>query len=233
MFSPSTREAITDGCSDQRKHVSSLRGAAQLVIAQTAEFGAHRIDPLNIGPVAARRRKHRFQKTHSSSSSFKSRLWLLGTKGRWRGALKQGSIQEDNRDGRIIGRNRKRGVRSIGETGFAGLANLSLRPLGSVDPNDTGLNAGDGEMDGWSTETRHDQQEHRREPGSNPQSHLGRVCHNSPDGRYHLFMFPGFSGEALTFLRGLARNNNREWFQPRKEIFETKIKAPMLALWKL
>ena len=43
-------------------------------------------------------------------------------------------------------------------------------------------------------------------------------------------MFPGFSPEALTFFRGLKKNNNREWFQPRKEIFEAKVKAPMLAL---
>ncbi len=39
-----------------------------------------------------------------------------------------------------------------------------------------------------------------------------------------------FPPEALTFLRGLARNNDREWFQPRKEIFEAKLKAPMLEL---
>jgi uncharacterized protein (TIGR02453 family) len=39
-----------------------------------------------------------------------------------------------------------------------------------------------------------------------------------------------FPPEALTFFRGLARNNQREWFQPRKEIFETKVKAPMLEL---
>ena len=43
-------------------------------------------------------------------------------------------------------------------------------------------------------------------------------------------MFQGFPPEALTFLRGLARNNRREWFQPRKEVFETKIKAPMVEL---
>src|SRR5207244_3382352 len=43
-------------------------------------------------------------------------------------------------------------------------------------------------------------------------------------------MFPGFPSEALTFLRGLARNNRRDWFQPRKEIFETKVKAPMIEL---
>jgi uncharacterized protein (TIGR02453 family) len=28
----------------------------------------------------------------------------------------------------------------------------------------------------------------------------------------------------------LKRNNRREWFQPRKEIFETKLKAPMIQL---
>jgi uncharacterized protein (TIGR02453 family) len=39
-----------------------------------------------------------------------------------------------------------------------------------------------------------------------------------------------FPSEAVTFLRGLARNNDREWFQPRKETFESKLKAPMLAL---
>jgi len=39
-----------------------------------------------------------------------------------------------------------------------------------------------------------------------------------------------FPPEALTFLRNLAKNNNREWFQPRKEIFETKLKAPMIEL---
>jgi uncharacterized protein (TIGR02453 family) len=43
-------------------------------------------------------------------------------------------------------------------------------------------------------------------------------------------MFPGFSPEALTFLRSLKRNNRREWFQPRKEIFETKVKIPMVQL---
>jgi uncharacterized protein (TIGR02453 family) len=39
-----------------------------------------------------------------------------------------------------------------------------------------------------------------------------------------------FSPEALKFLRGLARNNDREWFDPRKEVYEREVKAPMLAL---
>jgi uncharacterized protein (TIGR02453 family) len=43
-------------------------------------------------------------------------------------------------------------------------------------------------------------------------------------------MFRGFPPEALTFLRGLTRNNRREWFQPRKQIYETKVKAPMIEL---
>ena len=43
-------------------------------------------------------------------------------------------------------------------------------------------------------------------------------------------MFPGFPKEALTFLRGLARNNQREWFQARKDVFEAKLKAPMTEL---
>ncbi len=39
-----------------------------------------------------------------------------------------------------------------------------------------------------------------------------------------------FPAEALTFLRGLARHNDREWFHPRKETFDTKLKAPMIAV---
>jgi uncharacterized protein (TIGR02453 family) len=40
--------------------------------------------------------------------------------------------------------------------------------------------------------------------------------------------FPGFSPDALVFLRALKRNNRREWFQPRKEKYEALIKSPML-----
>jgi uncharacterized protein (TIGR02453 family) len=39
-----------------------------------------------------------------------------------------------------------------------------------------------------------------------------------------------FTPEALKFLRGLARNNDRDWFEPRRDIFEREIKAPMLAV---
>ena len=42
--------------------------------------------------------------------------------------------------------------------------------------------------------------------------------------------FSGFSPDALAFLRALKRNNRRDWFQPRKEKYETLIKAPMLEL---
>lgn len=35
---------------------------------------------------------------------------------------------------------------------------------------------------------------------------------------------------ALKFFRGLARNNDREWFEARREIFEQEIKQPMLAV---
>ncbi len=42
--------------------------------------------------------------------------------------------------------------------------------------------------------------------------------------------FPGFGPEALAFLRSLKRNNRREWFQPRKDVYESSIKAPMLEL---
>ncbi len=39
-----------------------------------------------------------------------------------------------------------------------------------------------------------------------------------------------FTPEALKFLRGLARHNDRGWFDPRKPIYERELKAPMLAL---
>jgi uncharacterized protein (TIGR02453 family) len=39
-----------------------------------------------------------------------------------------------------------------------------------------------------------------------------------------------FSNDALKFLRGLKRNNDRDWFAARKDIYEREIKQPMLAL---
>ncbi|HLW76420.1 MAG TPA: DUF2461 domain-containing protein [Bryobacteraceae bacterium] len=42
--------------------------------------------------------------------------------------------------------------------------------------------------------------------------------------------FRGFPPEALKFFASLKRNNRREWFQPRKEIFESTVKAPMIEL---
>jgi uncharacterized protein (TIGR02453 family) len=42
--------------------------------------------------------------------------------------------------------------------------------------------------------------------------------------------FPGFPPEGIAFLRALKKHNTREWFQPRKDIFESKVKAPMLEL---
>jgi len=41
---------------------------------------------------------------------------------------------------------------------------------------------------------------------------------------------PYFRPAALTFLRNLARHNDRDWFQPRKPIFEAELKEPMLAI---
>jgi uncharacterized protein (TIGR02453 family) len=43
-------------------------------------------------------------------------------------------------------------------------------------------------------------------------------------------LFPGFSSEALSFLRNLRRNNRADWFQPRKEQYETLLKVPLLDL---
>jgi uncharacterized protein (TIGR02453 family) len=40
-------------------------------------------------------------------------------------------------------------------------------------------------------------------------------------------LFPGFPKEGIAFLRSLAKNNNREWFQERKPVFDRSVKAPM------
>jgi uncharacterized protein (TIGR02453 family) len=37
-----------------------------------------------------------------------------------------------------------------------------------------------------------------------------------------------FPPEAIKFLKDLEKHNQRDWFQPRKEIFDTKLKEPML-----
>jgi len=39
-----------------------------------------------------------------------------------------------------------------------------------------------------------------------------------------------FTPEALKFLRGLVRHNDRDWFEPRKAIYQRELKVPMLAL---
>ena len=39
-----------------------------------------------------------------------------------------------------------------------------------------------------------------------------------------------FSPETMKFLRGLARHNEREWFNARKHVYESELKTPMLAL---
>jgi uncharacterized protein (TIGR02453 family) len=47
---------------------------------------------------------------------------------------------------------------------------------------------------------------------------------------YPLLMPTHFSPAAMTFLRGLARHNDRNWFNDRKRIYEAELKVPMLAL---
>jgi uncharacterized protein (TIGR02453 family) len=36
--------------------------------------------------------------------------------------------------------------------------------------------------------------------------------------------------EGLAFLRNLSRHNDREWFKPRKAVFDAELKEPMLAI---
>ena len=39
-----------------------------------------------------------------------------------------------------------------------------------------------------------------------------------------------FSPKALSFLRALKRNNDREWFRARKDQYEALVRAPMIAI---
>ena len=43
-------------------------------------------------------------------------------------------------------------------------------------------------------------------------------------------MASGFPAEGLAFLKALKKHNDRDWFQARKDVFETKVKAPMIEL---
>jgi uncharacterized protein (TIGR02453 family) len=46
-----------------------------------------------------------------------------------------------------------------------------------------------------------------------------------------MVLMPAHFHEAgLKFLRNLKRNNDREWFNARKDVYEAEIKAPMLAV---
>jgi uncharacterized protein (TIGR02453 family) len=39
-----------------------------------------------------------------------------------------------------------------------------------------------------------------------------------------------FSNETMKFLRGLAKNNDREWFEARRAVYEAAVRAPILAV---
>jgi uncharacterized protein (TIGR02453 family) len=39
-----------------------------------------------------------------------------------------------------------------------------------------------------------------------------------------------FTDETMKFLRGLKRNNDREWFEARREVYERAVRAPLLAV---
>ncbi len=41
---------------------------------------------------------------------------------------------------------------------------------------------------------------------------------------------PHFPTAALTFLKALARHNDREWFRARKEVYERDVRGPMVAI---
>lgn len=42
--------------------------------------------------------------------------------------------------------------------------------------------------------------------------------------------FPGIPSDGIEFLRDLKQNNEREWFQPRKPVYDEKLRGPLLEL---
>ncbi len=54
---------------------------------------------------------------------------------------------------------------------------------------------------------------------------MTRAAKSAPAGA-----LPYFRPEAITFLRNLAKHNDRAWFQPRKSQFEAELKEPMLTI---
>ncbi len=44
--------------------------------------------------------------------------------------------------------------------------------------------------------------------------------------------FPGYSADAVAWLRALPENNHREWFAANKETYEREVKSPTVALVK-
>jgi uncharacterized protein (TIGR02453 family) len=46
----------------------------------------------------------------------------------------------------------------------------------------------------------------------------------------HFPPFPGFRDEAFDFLRDLAANNDRDWFKPRKQVYDDEVKWPLQCL---
>jgi uncharacterized protein (TIGR02453 family) len=56
------------------------------------------------------------------------------------------------------------------------------------------------------------------------------LCHAQLKENFVPNAFPGFPSEMVQFFRGLKRNNRREWFQPRKHLYEQHVKEPMLEL---
>ena len=43
-------------------------------------------------------------------------------------------------------------------------------------------------------------------------------------------MSSAFTPETLRFLRGLAKHNDRTWFEARRPVYERAVKQPMLGL---
>jgi uncharacterized protein (TIGR02453 family) len=67
----------------------------------------------------------------------------------------------------------------------------------------------------------------------------GRNCFEGPLDAIHWFnykdmagknAFRGFPAAGMEFLRELKENNDREWFTPRKEVYQTQVLAPMVEL---
>src|SRR6185295_10157849 len=71
---------------------------------------------------------------------------------------------------------------------------------------------------------------HRADAGARAAPHATDAGAHGGSPGAALMSAPHFSPKAVAFLKGLKRNNNRDWFNARKDQYEELLKKPMLEI---